>query len=75
MLNLRSSEDVISVIKLNPPYNLMVELSKIVSGRAVAANLELLSDLVQSIYTEWKPDIIKDLDKPSINTYNLIYEF
>ena len=53
----------------------MVDLSKIVSGRAVAANLELLSDLVQSIYTEWKPDIIKDLDKPSINTYNLIYEF
>ena len=31
--NLRAGNDTVSVIKLNPPYNLMVDLSKISSGR------------------------------------------
>lgn len=33
VLNLRAGDDAISVIKLNPPYNLMVDLSKISLGR------------------------------------------
>ncbi len=33
VLNLRAGDDVISVIKLNPPYDLMVDLSKVSLGR------------------------------------------
>ena len=33
VLNLRADNDVVSVIKLNPPYNLMVDLEKVPSGR------------------------------------------
>ena len=33
VLNLRAGNDVVSVIKLNPPYNLMVDLEKVPSGR------------------------------------------
>lgn len=33
VLNLRAGDDVISVIKLNPPYNLLVDLSKVSLGR------------------------------------------
>ena len=33
VLNLRVRDDSAPVIKLNPPYDLMVDLSKIVSGR------------------------------------------
>lgn len=33
VLNLRVRDDSSPVIKLNPPYDLMVDLSKIVSGR------------------------------------------
>ena len=33
VLNLRAGNDAVSVIKLNPPYNLMVDLEKVPSGR------------------------------------------
>ena len=33
VLNLRVADDAVSVIKLNPPYNLKVDLSKISTGR------------------------------------------
>ena len=33
VLNLRAGDDVVSVIKLNPPYDLMVDLEKVPSGR------------------------------------------
>jgi tetratricopeptide (TPR) repeat protein len=33
VLNLRAGNDIVSVIKLNPPYNLMVDLEKVPSGR------------------------------------------
>ena len=33
VLNLRAGNDAVSVIKLNPPYNLMVNLEKVPSGR------------------------------------------
>ena len=33
VLNLRAGDNAVSVIKLNPPYNLMVDLSKISTGR------------------------------------------
>ncbi len=33
VLNLHAGNDVVSVIKLNPPYNLMVDLEKVPSGR------------------------------------------
>ena len=33
VLNLRAGNDCVSVIKLNPPYNLMVDLEKVPSGR------------------------------------------
>lgn len=33
VLNLRAGDDAISVIKLNPPYNLMVDLDKVPYGR------------------------------------------
>lgn len=33
VLNLRAGNDVVSVIKLNPPYNMMVDLEKVPSGR------------------------------------------
>lgn len=33
VLNLRAGNNVVSVIKLNPPYNLMVNLEKVPSGR------------------------------------------
>ena len=33
VLNLRANDNFISVIKLNPPYNLMVDLEKVPSGR------------------------------------------
>ncbi len=33
VLNLRAGDDVISVIKLNPPYNLLVDLDKVSLGR------------------------------------------
>jgi len=33
VLNLCPVDDVISVIKLNPPYNLMVNLDKVPLGR------------------------------------------
>lgn len=32
VLNLRAGDDAVSVIKLNPPYNLMVDLEKIPLG-------------------------------------------
>lgn len=32
VLNLRASDNAVSVIKLNPPYNLMVDLEKISFG-------------------------------------------
>ena len=37
VLNLRAGNDVVSVIKLNPPYNLMVDLEKVPSGRGERA--------------------------------------
>lgn len=33
VLNLRAGDDAVSVIKLNPPYNLLVDLAKISTGR------------------------------------------
>jgi site-specific DNA recombinase len=33
VLNLRAGDDVVSVIKLNPPYSLLVDLAKISAGR------------------------------------------
>ena len=33
VLNLRAGDDAVSVIKLNPPYDLMVDLSKVSLGR------------------------------------------
>ena len=33
VLNLRAGDDSVSVIKLNPPYNMLVDLSKISFGR------------------------------------------
>ncbi len=30
---MRARDDSVSVIKLNPPYNLMVDLEKVLSGR------------------------------------------
>lgn len=33
VLNLRAGNDAVSVLKLNPPYNLMVDLEKVPSGR------------------------------------------
>jgi DNA invertase Pin-like site-specific DNA recombinase len=33
VLNLRAGDDSVSVIKLNPPYNMLVDLSKISTGR------------------------------------------
>ena len=33
VLNLRTGDDSISVKKLNPPYNMLVDLSKISTGR------------------------------------------
>jgi hypothetical protein len=50
VLNLRSGSDVVSVIKLNPPYDLMVDLSKVSLGRnlttATEPNLEPLYQLL-----------------------------
>ena len=33
VLNLHANNDFVSVIKLNPPYNLMVDLEKVPYGR------------------------------------------
>ncbi len=33
VLNLRASDNSVSVIKLNPPYDLMVDLDKVSTGR------------------------------------------
>lgn len=33
VLNLRAGNDAVSVIKLNPPYDLMVDLEKVPFGR------------------------------------------
>lgn len=33
VLNLRAGNDIVSVIKLNPPYNMMVDSEKFPSGR------------------------------------------
>ena len=41
VLNLRVKDDVVSVIKLNPPYDLMVDLSKVPSGREEVTYLKL----------------------------------
>lgn len=40
VLNLRARDDSAPVIKLNPPYDLMVDLSKIVSGRQTMTSIE-----------------------------------
>jgi hypothetical protein len=37
----------ISVIKLNPPYDLMVDLRKIVSGRPLRTRLELYAPYIR----------------------------
>ena len=64
--NLYAKDDCISVIKLNPPYNLMVDLSKISSGRnlttAAEPSLEPLYQLLVG-YTDWciRHDRIKRL--------------
>ena len=34
-LNLRANDNFISVIKLNPPYNMLVDLTKISTGREI----------------------------------------
>ncbi len=33
VLNLRAGNDIIPVIKLNPPYDLLVDLAKVSTGR------------------------------------------
>lgn len=33
VLNLRAGNDIVSVIKLNPPYNMMMDSEKVPSGR------------------------------------------
>lgn len=41
VLNLRAGDDDISVIKLNPPYDLLVDLSKVSLGRGWRTRLVL----------------------------------
>jgi len=53
VLNLRAGDDVISVIKLNPPYNLLVDLDKVSLGRVGVINLEQLEVLLNSLKTYW----------------------
>lgn len=53
MLNLRAGDSAVSVIKLNPPYNLLVDLAEISSGRVGAINLEQLEFLLNALKTYW----------------------
>jgi hypothetical protein len=46
--NLRVADNSVSVIKLNPPYDLMVDLSKISLGREKHMLLELFNYIAQS---------------------------
>ena len=53
VLNLRAGDNAVSVIKLNPPYNLLVDLDKVSLGRVGAINLEQLDVLLNSLKTYW----------------------
>ena len=46
VLNLRAGDDVISVIKLNPPYDLLVDLDKVSLGREPPSILELFHSII-----------------------------
>lgn len=79
VLNLRANNDFISVIKLNPPYNLMVDLEKVPSGRQEATDLELLEPLADSILQYWDFTVVKEefgsLDKLFAPAYNIEYAY
>jgi hypothetical protein len=46
--NLRAGNDSVSVIKLNPPYNLLVDLAEISTGRQTDTAIE---PIIDSLYT------------------------
>jgi hypothetical protein len=48
VLNLRAGNDVVSVIKLNPPYNMMMDLEKVPSGRQKVTAIE--PDVLDKLY-------------------------
>lgn len=57
--NLRAGNDAVSVIKLNPPYDLMVDLDKVLIGREERPFLELFEYIVE--YPESALDVLGQL--------------
>ena len=61
VLNLRAGVDVISVIKLNPPYDLLVDLDKVSLGRPMANNFEPnFTRLLNSLEGMWSNSIFNN---------------
>lgn len=48
VLNLRAGNDAVSVVKLDPPYNLMVDLEKVPFGREQPSVLELYNFIIET---------------------------
>ncbi len=73
VLNLQVRDDVVSVIKLNPPYDLMVDLEKITFGAEPAHNFELLSSIADWLFSNKIADAFRlpQLDTESIRLQRL----
>src|SRR5690606_30174396 len=60
--NLRAGNDSVSVIKLNPPYDLMVDVAEISRGRHPHTLLELFKYIAEN--PESSERLLKRLQKP-----------
>jgi|GEM_PF-3757160 len=65
VLNLRAGNDCVSVIKLNPPCNLMVDLEKVPSGRDEHLLLELFNYITEKplVFEHTYRDIQREYSK------------
>jgi hypothetical protein len=67
--NLRAGNDSTSDVKLNPPYNLMTDLSEISRGRAVQNNFEPdFTSLLQSLGRDWDTVNFEKVTEPLLTS-------
>ena len=76
MLNLSAANDVVSVLKLNPPYNLIVDLETVPSCRSIETLFETrpLDEILADMAIGWNV-IRKEALTPVLEgAYNSDYE-
>jgi len=71
VLNQRAGNDVISVIKLNSPYNLLVDLDKVPLGRLTTTAVEPVLDTLYQLLINY-PRLRSRLDKTKLILLNLV---